>query len=258
MMRFPLRLTADINIARIAKKLGFPRRAHPIQFLDAAEVLHPDSSHPVSHERMREVISSSSPIVWIGGSEPLHHPGVSHLVRATTQTGHFVFLETDGTVLRRRLHEFQPVSRLFLTVRFEPCAQRRASKGTQADGLELAAEGIRAARLSGFLICVHARVHAESELGEMARLIQFALSLDVDGIVVTPADGGSSSANPDAALQRRTAEVRKMIGSWWWQSFSRLIEPIVNGGRHAEQSAEGTAVRLDQETPADEEGVRVA
>jgi molybdenum cofactor biosynthesis enzyme MoaA len=258
MMRFPLRLTADINIARIAKKLGFPRRAHPIQFLDAAEILHPDSSHPVSHEKIREITSSPSPVVWIGGSEPLHHPGVSHLVRATTQAGHFVFLETDGTVLRRRLHQFQPVSRLFLTVRFEPGAQRRASKGTQADGLELAAEGIRAARLSGFLICVHARVHADSELGEMARLIQFALSLDVDGIVVTPADGGSSSANPDAASHRKTAEVRKMIGSWWWESFSRLIEPIVNGGRHAEQSAEGTSVRLHQETHADEEGVRVA
>lgn len=257
-MRFPLRLTADINIARIAQNLRSSRTMRPIQFLDAAEVLHHDSSHPVSHERMREVISSSSPVVWIGGSEPLHHSGVSHLVRAMTQTGHSVFLETDGTVLRRRLHEFQPVSRLFLTVRFEPVAQRRASKGTQADGLELAAEGIRAARLSGFLICVHARVHAESELGEMARLIQFALSLDVDGIVVTPADGGSSSANSDAALQRKTAEVRKMIGSWWWESFSCLIETIVNGGRHAEQSAEGTAVRLDQETHADEEGLRVA
>jgi molybdenum cofactor biosynthesis enzyme MoaA len=258
MIRFPLRLTADINAARIAKKLGFPRGARPIQFLDVAEILHSDSSHPVSHEKIREITASPSPIVWIGGSEPLHHPGVSHLVRATTQTGHFVFLETDGTLLRRRIHEFQPASRLFLTVRFEPGAQRRASKGTQAGGLELAAEGIRAARLSGFLICVHARVHAESELGEMARLIQFALSLDVDGIVVTPADGASSSANPDAALQRKTAEVRKMIGSWWWESFSRLIEPTVNGGRHAVQSAEGTAVRLDQETHADEEGVRVA
>jgi len=257
-MRFPLRLTADINVARLAKKLGFPRGARPIQFLDVAEILHLDSSHPVSHAKIREVISSRSPVVWIGGSEPLRHPGVSHSVRAMTQTGHIVFFETDGALLRRRIHEFQPVSRLFLTVRFEPGAQRRASKGTQADGLELAAEGIRAARLSGFLICVHARVHAESELGEMARLIQFALSLDVDGIVVTPADGRSSSANPDAALQRKTAEVRKLIGSKWWESFSRLIEPIVNGGRHAEQSAEGTPVRLDQETHADEEGVKVA
>src|SRR5713101_3140205 len=89
------------------------------QFVDAAEILHPDSSHPVSHEKIRDIIGSRSPVVWIRGSEPLYHPGIAHLVRAITQNGHFVFLETDGALLRRRIHEFQPVSRLFLTVRLE-------------------------------------------------------------------------------------------------------------------------------------------
>src|SRR5207245_10191324 len=111
-----LRLTADITRARLAKKLGFARDARPIQFLDAAEILHHDSSHPVSHERIREINSGRSPVIWIGGTEPLLHAGIAHLVRAITQTGHFVFLETDGTLLRRRIHEFQPVPRLFLTV----------------------------------------------------------------------------------------------------------------------------------------------
>jgi len=59
--------------------------------VDAAEILHPDSSHPVSHEKIRDIIGSRSPVLWIGGSEPLHHPGIAHLVRAITQSGHFVF-----------------------------------------------------------------------------------------------------------------------------------------------------------------------
>src|SRR5207245_410781 len=138
MLQFPLRLTAYLAMARFAPKAALSRRAGPIQFVDAAEILHHDSSHPVSHERIGEIISSRSPVVWIGGSEPLHHPGISHLVRAITQTGHFVFLETDGTLLRRRIHEFQPVSRLFVTVRFEAGAQRGASKGPAAAAWELA------------------------------------------------------------------------------------------------------------------------
>jgi len=79
-----LRLTLDIIRARLTKILGFARDARSIQFLDAAEILHHDSSHPVSHERIREVISSHSPAIWIGGTEPLRHPGVAHLVRAIT------------------------------------------------------------------------------------------------------------------------------------------------------------------------------
>lgn len=258
-MRYPLRLTADLTMARLAQKSRFALDTSPVQFVDAAEILHHESNHPVSHERIREIISSRSPVVWIGGSEPLHHPGVSHLVRAMTQTGHFVFLETDGTLLRRRIHEFQPLSRFFVTVRFAPAAQRPASKGPRAAAWELSAEGLGAARLSGFLICVHARVRAQTELGEMAELIQVARSLDVDGIVISPANGGANSANPDAAaLQRKTAEARKLIGSKWWESFSRLVEPVVNGERNAVQSAEETGVRVEQKAHANEEGVRVA
>jgi molybdenum cofactor biosynthesis enzyme MoaA len=198
--------------------------------------------------------------VWIGGSEPLHHPGISHLVRAITQTGHFVFLETDGTLLRRRIHEFQPVSRLFLTIRLESATtQRRTSNGLSVGALELAAEGIRAARLSGFLICMHVRIHAETELSEIAELIQFARSQDVDGIVISPANGGLNLPNSDkAVLRRKMAEARKLIGSKWWESFSRLVGPVLSGERRAAPNGGETGVRVRQETDANEEGVRVA
>jgi hypothetical protein len=257
MMQFPLRLTAHLAMARFAPKLRPAQGADLIQFVDAAEILHHDSNHPVSHERIREINSGRSLIVWIGGREPLHHPGISHLVRAITQTGHFVFLETDATLLRRRIHEFQPVPRLFLTVRLE-CAQRDASKHRGHGAFELAAEGMRAARLSGFLICVHARVHAETELGAMAGLIHYSHSADVDGIVVTAMNGASHSADVGAeAVRQKAAEVRKLIGSVWWESFSRLVEPALNSQRSAARNAGESGVRLSQESHPNEEGVRI-
>jgi hypothetical protein len=252
MLRFPLRLTADLATARLAQK-SRPALSL-VQFVDAAELLHHDANHPVSHEKIRMLISGSSPVVWIGGSEPLHHPGVAHLVRAITGSGHFVFLETDGTLLRRRIHEFQPLPRFFLAVRLNPGAQLHTSKSLQPSSSELAVEGVRAARLSGFLICVHARVHGGTKPGELAELIQFAHSRDVDGIVITAASRGSGAA----ALQRKTAEARKLIGSKWWESFSRLIEPVLSGERNAAQRLDESGVRIEQEAHANEEGIKVA
>ncbi len=254
MLRLPLRITADITKALLARILHHGGHDSPVQFVDAAEILHHDSNHPVSHEKIREIISSRSPVVWIGGTEPLHHPGVAHLVRAIAGSGHFVFLETDGTLLRRRIHEFQPVPRLFLTIRLNPGAPIHASKSLRPIPPELAAEGIRTARLSGFFLCVHMRVHAETELGEMAELIRVSRSLDVDGIVITPATGGTN----DAAVQSKTTEARKMIGSMWWELFSRLVEPVVSGERNAAQTVDETGHRIEQEARANEEGVKVA
>jgi hypothetical protein len=253
MMRFPLRLTADLAMARIAHKLPLARGARLVQFVDAAEVLHSDSSHPVSHEKIREIIGGRSPVVWIGGSEPLLHPGIAHLVRAITGSGYFVFLETDGTLLRRRIHEFQPVPRLFLTV-----CLKASYLETGASPLGL--EGIRAARLSGFLICAQVRVPVETTMSEAAKLFHLAHSLDVDGCVLSSAGGESGSANSDAAasLQRRR-EARKLIGSTWWEAFSRLIEPIVSReGRATQGAEEKTRVPVEQESHATEEGVKVA
>ncbi len=98
------------------------------------------------------------------------------------------------------------------------------------------------------------RVHTETELGEMAELIRVSRSLDVDGIVITPATGGTN----DAAVQSKTAEARKMIGSTWWELFSRLVEPLVSGERNAAQTVDEAGHPVGQEARANEEGVKVA
>jgi MoaA/NifB/PqqE/SkfB family radical SAM enzyme len=259
MLRFPLRLAADLTLARIAQKLRPAQRIRLIQFVDTTEILHPDSSHPVSHEKIRDIIGSRSPVVWIGGSEPLHHPGIAHLVRAITQSGHFVFLETNGALLRRRIHEFQPVPRLFLTVRLEQGAPRRTYSGLRPGASELAVEGIRAATLSGFSICVHVYVTPETEMSDAVELFRLAHTLDVDGCVVSSARGQSNSA-PSAAqtLSQKTTEARKRIGSIWWEIFSQVVEPAFLGEPRSVPATDASAVHLEHEASADEEGIKVA
>jgi len=65
-------------------------------------------------------------------------------------------------------------------------------------------------------------------MSDAAKLFHLAHSLDVDGCVISPARGESNSALPAAqALSQKTAEARKRIGSIWWESLSRLVEPVL-------------------------------
>ncbi len=249
-MRFPLRLIAKIAKARFARR----RRSAPsdplIYRVDPAEVLHPDSIHPVSHQKIRDIVSSRSPVVWIGGSEPLEHPGIAHLVRAIALSGHFIFLETDGTFLRPRIHEFQPLAQVFLVVRLDSSAGPGSSDSRRPASFELALQGIRAARLSGFFTAVHSIVREDSDIAELKRLREFLSESDVDGWLITAVTAG------DAVLQKAN-EARKLIPNAQWRRFSedverKLLSETMPGGLRQAPVTEKPAAK------ACDEGVKVA
>jgi hypothetical protein len=258
-MRFPALLSAKLAKARVA---AFSRRAHPaplLDFVDAAEVLHAGSAHPVSHEKIRSILGGPAPILWIGGCEPLEHPGIAHLVRAIVQSGRFVFLETRGTLLRRRIHEFQPMPRLFLAVRLD-APSPSADPGIRTPGaFELALEGIRAAKLSGFLICLHAQIHADTSLDSVAGIAGLVHSIGLDGLVITQAAESLHAANRGSeALSQKTVEARKLIGSRGWGFLSQLVEIALARGQRTEHIATSPAQNIEREAGRDEERVRVA
>lgn len=208
MMRLPALLTAKLAKVRIARTFSSATRKRLLAFVDPTEVLHAGSAHPVSREKIRDTVASAAPVIWIGGSEPLDHPGIAHLVRAIAPSGHYIFLETKGTVLRRRIHEFQPLPRFFLTVRLD---------SLQMPEFALGAEGLRAARLSGFFTAIHSRVDEESDLTELDQLRAFLVEAEVDGWLIT-------AESADHASAARAAEARARIPSTSWRRFSKHVE----------------------------------
>lgn len=243
MMRLPARLTTELAKVRIAQIFSSARESSLLRCVDPSVILHPGADAPVSREKMQELINNRAPVVWVGGSEPFDHPGVGHFVRAVARGGHFVFLETDGTLLRRRLHEFQPLPQLFLTVRL---------RSFEDSGSAFAVEGLRAARLSGFFTVVHSPVHLEADLAQLSPLRTFLVKNDVDGWLIT---AGSS----DKAIGRKTAEARMLIPSKFWRQFSEDVEEALRS-QTQEREWKGAQASL-AETPhpeAREEGVGMA
>ena len=241
MVRWPARLTSKLARARIAQIFKSAPSGPLVHCVDSAEVLHPGSAAPVSREKMRALMENSAPVIWIGGSEPLVHSGIGHFVRAIAQSGHSVFLETDGTELRRRIHEFQPQRELFLTVRLD---------SLQIAGSALAVEGIRAARLSGFFTVIHSRVHKDLDSAQLTTLRWFIAEKDVDGWLIT-------AASRDEAAVCKAAEARGLSRSSFWRQISEHLEAELLSQTPARQ-VHDAQVPESLHAEAGEEGVRIA
>jgi hypothetical protein len=207
-MAFPLRLTADLAHGLAARALG-ARRSNPLIF------------NFVPNGNSRAMAASiGSPIVWIGGAEPLEQPEIPSVANAIAAAGRCVFLQTNGLLLRRRIHELRPLPRLFLTIRFDGCETAHDARADQEGTFRSALEGIRTARLSGFLICAQMILHAERGVAELRELHRELQKLDLDGFLISPATSATD-------LQGAVAAARGQFLGYRWALLSRLLDSAI-------------------------------
>jgi hypothetical protein len=229
-MRTPTRLALTIFQASIAQLRGAEQKYPPVHCLripdDRGETMLSAAQGPALLGEPAWPRSRSprlgAPVLWLtGDADPLEHPGIGRLTRELQDRRRFVFLETDGQRLRRRLHEFCPDSRLYLTVRLYGTAAAHDVRLKKPGAFALAAEGIRAAQLSGYLVCVHVVIDSETKLANIQALLQEVGAFDVDGVVVTASSSGD--AEP-VAVRQLVSAARSLLGSPWWVSLSRELE----------------------------------
>jgi len=164
----------------------------------------------------------SSPVVWLSGTEPLLHPDIGAVANAIAKTDRFVFVHTSGYNLRQRIHEFQPDSRLFLTLEFAGREVARNKVAGYPGAFRRLVEVIRTAKLSGFVVAAHVTVTRETDPCDIGELIEFLDKKDVDGFIVTT--GGQLPTEKDTVLQEALKESRTMIRCGRWERFSCLLD----------------------------------
>jgi len=168
---------------------------------------------------------ASAPIVWIDGTEPLLHPGIGEVVSALARRGRHVFLHTSGSGLRKRIHEFDPVERLYLTLEVPMPAEPgvpRMDAGVHPPSFATVAEAMRTARLSGFHVCAHFTVgETTTPAGILPRVDALRLQ-HLDGFILS--SGAACGGPGDARLSKSLNATSQLIPSSSWRSFSRLLE----------------------------------
>ena len=231
-MKFPSRLSLDLLRGRIARAFASGRDDSTIFHLSPSAFsstnqkeidAESDPKAAVMEIPAIMVSQTAAPVFWVAGDEPLQHPIIGRIAGALNQAGRSVFLHTDGLRLRKRIHEFRPDPRLFLTVEFAGREEFHDRAVSQPGAFARVMEGVRAAKLSGFHVCAHVTVNLQTDVCESGELFEYLDNYDVDGFIVS-SGGESVESGSRNALQDKLQEIRSLVRCSRWEYFSSLLE----------------------------------
>ena len=155
-------------------------------------------------ECVAAVEESGAPVVSITGGEPLIHPDIGGIIDDITRRHRFVYLCTNGTLLKRSLRKFRPGPYLSFVVHLDGQAAIHDRNAGRAGVFEKAVAGIRAAKAAGFQVRTNTTIYSNSDLDDIRGLFQTLADAGVDGTMVSPAFSFDAVEN-DIFLSRTQA-----------------------------------------------------
>jgi hypothetical protein len=234
-MRFPAGLRARLVQRRLLH--GFGRETSPAIFHLSHLVRHfpanissknfaPESEWHSAKACVQAAQEARATVVWLCGTEPLFHPAIGEVSAALADSGVYVFLHTSGAGLRKRIHEFKPVDRLYLTLEIPPhdaVSSEKHNAVNQSTPLPVVLEALRVARLSGFHVCAHFTIGQSTTAADLAARVAALYPQHLDGMAVS--SGGASHLLPsDASFAKALTAATQLIPSPGWRNFSRRLE----------------------------------
>ena len=187
-----------------------------------------------------------TPVVAIRGGEPLEYEGIAELTRAILDRGKHLFLCTDGTLIRRRLHMIPPETNFFWNVKLDGTETVHDSRAGKPWQFAEALDGVKAAKNAGFLVVVSSTVYPDSDVRDLAALYAKLHGMHVDGYMLAPVylpgkvcrDG---SAKFHGEMHRRFTEISDSLSD-----YNLLVSPVyleyLRGERELDCSVWGSPV----------------
>ncbi len=197
-LRQNLRIATHLLRHRIKKTAYFPFLVE-VEPLFACNLSCPGCGkiqHPTEVLRQRlsvadvmgAVEESGTPMVSIAGGEPLLHPQIVEMVQALVDRKVYVYLCTNGVLLRRRLERFTP-SRYFSFVLHVDGLRDRHDEAVARDGVfDEVVEAIKEAKRRGFRVTTNSTFFNTDHPKTVRDVLDFLNDeLGVDAMMISPA-----------------------------------------------------------------------
>lgn len=158
---------------------------------------------------------AGAPVVSIAGGEPLLYPKIGELVAELTRRGYFVYLCTNGLLLKESLRKFRPSKQLAFVVHLDG-TEASHDRAVGREGVFRAAlAGLEAALRAGFRVTTNTTIYKGSDIEDLHRLFRTLTEMGVEGLMVSPGYAYETASERERFLAREEA-----IGV-----FRRILEP---------------------------------
>jgi hopanoid biosynthesis associated radical SAM protein HpnH len=129
-----------------------------------------------------------APVVSIAGGEPLLHPEIDRMVDALIGRKLFVYLCTNGVLMRRKLELFQPSPYFAWAVHIDGLRERHDEAVDREGVFDEAVAAIREAKARGFRVTTNSTFFNTDSPQTVRQVLDFLNDdLGVDAMMVSPA-----------------------------------------------------------------------
>ena len=198
----------------------------------------PILSKMLSHQECLDAVDEcGAPMVSIPGGEPLLHPEMPRIVDGMVQRKKFVYLCTNGLLMKKYLKHYTPSPYLTFSVHLDGLEKEHDEAVCQEGVFDRAVEAIRAARRRGFRVTINTTLFDNAVPATMARFMDFCMDLGVEGVTISPGFNYERAPQQDVFLKRDESKqlfrdiFRLGKGRRWRFNQSSLFLDFLAGNR---------------------------
>lgn len=150
-----------------------------------------------------------APMVSIPGGEPLLHPQIAEIVQGLVDRGKYVYLCTNGLILKERLSLFKISNRFTINVHLDGPKQFHDRSVCREGVYDRSVEAIREALHQGFRVTTNTTLFNGADPHSMRAFFDDMMGIGVEGMTLSP--GYSYEKAPDQEHFLGSAETKRLF-----------------------------------------------
>ena len=165
---------------------------------------------------IKAVDECGAPIVSIPGGEPLLHPEMPEIVEELIKREKYIYLCTNGLLLKKKLDDYTPSSYFSFSVHLDGLEDEHDRSVSRKGAFKLALEGIKEALSRGFRVTTNTTIFENTDWRKLRKFFTEMMELGVEGMMISPGYSYEKAPKQDIFLKREISH----------QVFRKLFYPM--------------------------------
>ncbi|MFJ3486942.1 adenosyl-hopene transferase HpnH [Pseudomonas sp. NPDC090202] len=192
-------------------------------------------------DALRAVDECDAPVVSIPGGEPLIHKELPQIVQGIIARKKFVYLCTNAILLPKHIDEYQPSPYFTWSIHLDGLQQRHDESVCMDGVFDKAIEAIKLVLSRGYRVTINCTLFNQEPPDEVADFFDYATSLGIEGITVSPGYSYQHAPRQDVFLGRTESKTlfrevfkrgRQRNSKWVFNQSSMFLDFLAGNQRY--------------------------